>query len=464
MSARGIIRQVFILAVLGLLILAPSWVVGWSEVQRARQLVAAGQVGAAATAYASAAQRLFWRPQLWEQAGQLALASGDPALACRYFASARERHALSTQGWIGWGDALYQLTDTEQARQAWQQALPEPEAHRRFARLAMQQRNFAEAITHWQSVLKQRPEDIEANYRLGLLLAATQPKQALSYLMQAAQLDSGLADAVHALRTSLNQAGREPASWFFQGGLGLASIQEWELAEEAFRQALARQPDQAEAWAWLAESLQQQGKDGQQELEQALRLHPDSATVLAIYGMYLQRQGKPDQAIATFQTVLRSQPTEAAWWAALASVYEQEGDLIRALAHYQKAAQLAPSETTYWRALIRFCLRHHVYVQEVALPATRTLFDLAPDAWYSQALFGQVLLEMGDIPGAQAALQQALTLAPNQAEVYLALTMLYLQKGDSLAACHALQRANILNPAALSWEMQRLREQLCPPH
>lgn len=462
MSLPDYLRRTLILLLLALLILAPPWLVGQSEVHRARWLAASGQEEAAALAYASAARRIFWQPGLWEQAGLLALAGGEPTSALRYFNAARERGALSVQGWIGLGDALYRLAETEQARQAWEQALPDPEAYRRLARLATRQKHFADAMTHWQSVLDQRPDDVEASYRLGLLLVAFQPQQALPYLLHAARLDPGLEESVYALRTSLNRADRDPASWFFQGGLGLASVQEWDLAGEAFHQALALQPDHAEAWAWLGEVLQQQGLDGRQELEQALRLATDSATVQAFYGLYLQRQGEIEQAISAFQTALRLEPGQAAWWAALAGAYEQEGDLITALSYYQKAAALTPRETTYWRALINFCLRHQSYIQDVALPAVRTLLELAPEAWYAHDALGQVLLAMGDLPGAQAALQKALTLAPNQGEIYVHLAMFYLQKGDRSAACNALQRAYTRNPAALSWETQRLREQFCP--
>jgi len=461
MSWRAVLRQSLILLVILLLLVAPSWLTGQAELRRAGQLAATGQNKAAALAYASAARRLFWKAGLWEQAGLLALAANDAVQANQYFDAALQRDTLSPQGWIARGDAFYQLGATESARQAWEHALPEAEACRRLARLARREKSLNRAITLWQQVLAQQPDDAEASYTLGLLLTATAPQQALPYLLRAAQSDANLEEAVHALRTSLNRATSDPASWYFQGGLGLTAVQAWDLAEVAFRHALALQADHADAWAWLGETLQQQGQSGEAELHQALQLAPDSATVQALYALSLQRQGQNARAITAFQKALALAPEEAAWWAALGGAYEQDGNLSAALTSYRQAAQLRPQDTLYWRVLIQFCLRHRLYLQTIALPATQTLLHLAPDAWYAQDLLGQVLLALGDMPGAQVALEKALKSAPRQPEPYLHLAQLYLEKGDRAAACHALQHGQMLNPAAMPWEAQRLWEQFC---
>lgn len=463
MPVRRALQQGLLLLLIVLLLVAPGWLAGEHDIRRARYLAANGQGRAAALTYAAAARRFFWQPELWEQAGLAALAGDDPALASHYLERAQAHGALSSLGWLAWGDAHYRLGEGEQAQSAWEQALPEKEAYRRLARLARQQGDLPQAIACWEQLLKDQAEDAEANYTLGLLLTATSPDRALPYLVRAAQLDTNLEEAVHTIRTSLNRAGSEPASRFFQGGLGLAAVQAWDLAEEAFRRTTMLQPAHAEAWAWLAETLQQQGQDGTAALQEALRLDPGSATVQALYGLHLQRQGQIQQAISAFQNATALQPAEAAWWAALAGAYEQEGELVGALAGYQKAAQQAPQNALYWRTLIEFCLRHQIHIQDVALPATRTLFALAPEAWYAHDLLGQVLLAMGDLPGAYAAFQKALELAPQQVELYLHLGEYYLQSGHISAACNAFQRGREVNPAAWSWQAERLWEQYCSP-
>lgn len=463
MPAYRAFQQGLILLVLGLFIGSPAWLVGYSEMRHAQRLEEAGQERAAALRYAAAARRIFWRPDLWEQAGLLALAGDDPTLASQYLEIAYARDSLSPSGWIALGDAHYRLGKVEEAQSAWEQALPNAEAHRRLARLARQQRNIPDAMAHWQQVLQEQGDDVEANYTLGLLLAATSPRQALPYLLHAAQFDSDLNEAVQSLRFSLNRAADEPASWFFQSGLGLAAIHEWDLAEEAFRQTKTLQPNHAEAWAWLAEALQQQGQEGKAELQEALRLQPNSATVQALYGLYLQRRGQLSQAISAFQNAIALQPSESSWWAALGNAYEQSGDLVAALSCYRQAVQQSPQDALYWRALITFCLRNQIHIEDIALPATRTLFALAPETWYAHDLLGQVLLAMGDFPGAYAAFQKALEMAPQQVEIYVHLGTFYLQKGDTLAACNAFQRGRAINPASVSWQTERLWEQYCLP-
>ncbi len=463
MSVRQTLQQGLILLILTLFIGSPSWLVGKSEIRHAQRLAEARQERAAALRYAAAARRIFWQPALWEQAGLLALAGNDPALAFQYFEVAQTRNSLSPTGWIAWGDSCHRLGKVEQAQFAWEQGLPSPEAHRRLARLARHQRNLPKAIAHWEKVLEQQADDVEANYTLGLLLAAVSPRQALPYLVRAAQLDSNLNEAVHSMRISLNRAANEQASWFFQSGLGLTAMQEWDLAEEAFRRTTTLQPNYAEAWAWLGETLQQQGREGKAELQEALRLEPDSAAVQALYGLYLQRQGQLQQAISAFQNAVALQPSEAAWWAALGSAYEQSGDLVAALSCYRQAVQQSSQDALYWRALITFCARNRIHLEDVALPALRTLFDLAPEAWYAHDLLGQVLLAMGDLPGAYAAFQKALTIAPQQTEIYLHLGKFYFQKGDTLAACNAFRQGRKKGQTNLSWQAQRLWEQYCLP-
>lgn len=454
------LRLVIVLALL-IAIVAPSWMSGQMALRKGQDLAKLGHLNEAAYAYANAARLLIWQPTLWEQAGLLAMAAGNVDQAEKYLERARDHAALSPPGWIAYGDLAYQAKQIELARQRWERALPFAEAHRRLARLEQQQGNLQEAISYWKALLADKPEDPEANYQLGLFLIATDPHQALPYLLRAAQQNPALDEAVHILRTSLNQATHNEETWFFYGGLGLSALGEWELAQRAFYQAVSLAPEEAIAWAWLGEARQRLGLDGEAQIREALRLGANLATVQALYGLYLQRQGQTQTAVNAFHQAINLEPHEAGWHAALASAYEQDGDLVAALQYYQQAIQLAPQDLVYYRALVAFCLRHTIYLQELALPTAQKILELSPDDWHSHDLLAQVLLALGDSAGARAELQIAIQKSPSQLEIYLHLAQSYLQDGNTIAACHTLAYQAQLNSGTFPTSSQRLWEQFC---
>jgi len=165
------------------------------------------------------------------------------------------------------------------------------------------QRIYSDEIKTWKKYLVYQPDNAAAHYRLGLLLATTSPADALPELMQADRLDPSLEPSVESLRSALNTAALsdDHAYEFLVSGRALGALGNWDLAAEAFRNAITVRADYAEAWAWLGEAKQQQGQDGSVEIKQAMAFNPDSAMVESLYGMYLQRQKQPKQALAAIQ-------------------------------------------------------------------------------------------------------------------------------------------------------------------
>ena len=152
--------------------------------------------------------------------------------------------------------------------------------------------------------------------RLVYLEMALAPSKALPELMQAAQIDPALDATVQSLRSALNTAflSDDRAYQFVISGRALGASENWDLAAEAFRNAIAVRADYAEAWAWLGEAKQQQGQDGSAEIERALALNPNSAMLQSLYGLYLQRQKQPEKALAAFQKAATLEP-EKSWLA-----------------------------------------------------------------------------------------------------------------------------------------------------
>ena len=468
-SLHNLVRNFLILLLLFVLILAPRPILGELDLASAVRFGAAAQYTQAASAYVSAAQRLPWLPGLWEKAGDAYLQANDYYRSDYAYVQALERHALSPNGYMHWGDAAFARGDPRFAVDLWNELLQNGgDASILLGRIAYGYKarsNYSAEIQAWQKYLLHQPKDAAARYRLGLLLAASSPEDALPDLVQAASLDSSLDASVQSLRSALNTAflSDDRAYQLLVSGRALGTAGEWRLAGEAFHNAIAARPEYAEAWAWLAEAEQQQDQDGTAEIEKARRLNPDSAMVQSLYGLYLQRQKQPVKALAAFQIAALLEPENPGWQMALGGAFEQTDDLVAALEHYQRAVQLAPEAAPVWRALADFSLRDSVDPTGIGLPAARRLVELASDDWQSVDIAGQIILETGDLPGAEALLNKAIELDPTQAAPFLHLGLLYLQTGNRPAAYSHLIQARDFDPDGTSgWQAGRLLEQYFP--
>lgn len=459
------LQEVLILLALLALILAPRPIDGLLDLRSAQRFEGSGDKPGAIHAYASAAARLFWIPSLWEKAGDLALQDGDPDLAIAFFSKAVEHQALSKSGWLQLGTAHQRRGELTLAMDAWKQALPLAQASSNLAAAERELGNLEAAIEYWRATLAVEPGNASAHYSLGLLLTASAPGEALPELLQAVEIDPGLDSAVQRLRTGLNSAllSDDRAYQFLVSGRALAALGEWDLAEQAFQNAIEVNKDYAEAWAWLAEALQQQGMDGTREIHRALTLGSRSAMVQGMYGMYLQRKGQPEAAIAAFQKATQLEPADPGWQMALGSATEQAGDLVAAYGYYASAVLLAPGDPSTWRALVTFCVSNQVDLEDTGLPAALKLIRLAPDDWRSHDLAGQAEFLLEDYPAAEVHLKKAYSLAPTEAAPALHLGLVYMQTGDRALALSYLTLAQTLAPdSAFGLQAGRLLERYFP--
>jgi tetratricopeptide (TPR) repeat protein len=457
--------EILILLALLALILVPRPIDGLLDLRSAQRFEGSGDRPGAINAYASAAARVFWIPSLWEKAGYLALQDGDLDLAIAYFLKAFEHQALSKSGWLQLGTAYQRRGDQSLALDAWQQALPLAQASSNMAAAERELGNQQAAIDYWRATLAVEPENASAHYTLGLLLAASAPEEALPELLQAAEIDPGLDSPVQNLRTALNTAllSDDRAYQFLVSGRALAALGEWDLAEQAFQNAIEANKDYAEAWAWYAEALQQQGMDGTREIHRALILGSRSAMVQGMFGMYLQRKGQPEAAIIPFQKAAQLEPADPGWQMALGNASEQSGDLVAAYAYYANAVLLAPGDPSTWRALVTFCVSNQVDLEATGLPAALKLIDLAPDDWRSHDLAGQAEFLLEDYPPAEEHLKKACSLAPTEAAPALHLGLVYMQTGERALALSYLTLAQTLEPeSAFGIHAGRLLEQYFP--
>ncbi len=414
-----------------------------------RQAVALSETSPleAARLFERAARLRPWDPSLWELAGAGAYAGGDYPEAVRLFEIARGQNALTGPRWDDLGLAYWNLGQTENALRAWQEALrvsgPQPKLYLRLANyyyLSGERQAEQEALTNLAAL---DPDNAEARYRLGLLLTASDLESALDHLLAASRLDEKYAPAVDALRRALNlsRVQDDPARAKIILGQGLASVDEWALAQVMFEQAVGADAGNAAAWAWLGLAKQTNGQEGSGEMDQALALDSQSADIQAQRGLYFERAGDWEKAEESYLEAVRLDPSDPAWHAALGQTYSHLGDLPLALAYYKRAAELAPNETDYWRLLAVFCARNGVYLEDEGLPAAVKARDLAPNDPAALDAVGWVFFSMENLEMAQEYFSRALEAGPDFTLAWLHQGQAYLALGNLEAAYAALQNA-----------------------
>lgn len=455
---RNPVRVALVLILILLAVIVPVISSGYYELTQASS---ANTYHEAAQHYQSAAQRIPWRADLYELSGHAYYHAQEYVNANTAYRQAFQRNALSSEGWVAWGDVNYLNNDHARAAEIWEagldQEVPSEDLYSRLAQTYQENGDYQKAADSLQRYVLIHPEDAAAHYRLGLLLTLSDLNTALSELITASQLDPQLDPAVQTLRTALNLASinESPSEQFVLIGRGLGLVNEWRLARAAFAEAISSDENNAEAWAWLGEAKYHtgtlesvmNGQVGSNELDQALSLNPNSSVIRGLRGLYFQRSGNFRQALEEFGQAARLEPDNPAWHVSMGETHSKLGDLISALETYQHATTLAPDEANYWRLLAIFCGQNGVHLKDVGIPAAQRVVILSKDNPMAEDLLGWLLLLDARYDDAERHLARALELDPQNTAAHLHLAMVYLQKDKRAAAYDHLVLARDLGDA-----------------
>ena len=447
------LKKILIVIILFALIISPRIILGLRNEQIAEHALGKGDFSYASSEYKLAAQRLFWRGDLWNKVGKTKLISGQRAEALLAYKIAKERGVLSAFGWGILGKESWDSGNHEEALNLWQEGLARyPNYFEFYSDLAMAYREKGDYISE-QGALENRlrfesntPDTAHLHYRLGLLLMLDTPEKALDELTRAARANNEFAPVVDTLRASLNLALLEgdPALSDILIGRGLALVDEWQLAAQIFTRATQVYPTNESAWAWLGEAKQHLNDDALPDLDRALNLNPNSVLVRSLRGLYWQRQGKLEEALQEFQIAVKIEPENPNWYTALGEIYARMGDLSSARSAYEQATVLSPNDPYSWQSLALFSINYAVQPEDIALPAAQKAYALRPkDAAFSDTL-GWVYFGMEKDREAEEQFLFALMLDPDFATAHLHLGMLYLKRNHLNLAYESLLRARDL--------------------
>jgi len=154
--------------------------------------------------------------------------------------------------------------------------------------------------------------------------------------------------ALAACHSAASQGDSVPEVHITMGQLHLKLRQHVE-AEAEFRQALALQPQSAEAVLGLAQALEYSGKvaEGEKSYRRAIALRPEWWSAYNGLGALFLTHGRYAEAIPMFQKVIQLTPDNIRAFNNLGVTYQQMGRYDDALAMYAKSAAIRPNSQAY---------------------------------------------------------------------------------------------------------------------
>ncbi|TAK91701.1 MAG: tetratricopeptide repeat protein [Burkholderiaceae bacterium] len=231
-------------------------------------------------------------------------------------------------------------------------------------------------------------------------------QQAQDCYQQALQLDPQHPDALHLLGVIAHQIGRN------------------DLAIDLIGQAINRHAT-AQMYSNRALALQALGRldEAAASLRQAIALQPEFAEAHNILGNVLKALGQNDAARASYTQALALQPSHAQAHYNLGKMLQAEGQLDAAAACYRQALAAWPDYADAHNNLGNV-LRAQGNTP-AALESYRRAITAQPNAHEAHANLGLALFDQKDARAAVTHFCQSLTLKPDQTDVWVHLALAY---------------------------------------
>ncbi|HXJ85411.1 MAG TPA: FG-GAP-like repeat-containing protein [Candidatus Binatia bacterium] len=210
-------------------------------------------------------------------------------------------------------------------------------------------------------------------------------------------------------------------------------------AEQAFQQAVAANPDDADAFYNLGTLYLRRDspQEARRNLEQAVKLRPTYAEAWNNLGMLAAQQGDNEEAIANFQRSLELRPTYATALLNLGNVYRRQGDFEQAERSLKRAGEIEPNnaEINYNLGML-YARKNDMVLAEQYL---RNAVKLRPD--YSDALnnLGVLMIQQQRYAEAEANLNACIRATPDFDQAYLNLARMYVVLNEKAKARTTLE-------------------------
>ena len=274
----------------------------------------------------------------------------------------------------------------------------------------------AEAIGDARSALRETPEDRDLRLHLGnLLLAGGDATAAEGVFRAAIRADPGDPGPYRRLAAALAAEGREGVAVRLEAAITCA-----------FEGAAPPPPEDP---APLAAGAALFAAGDHAAAAQAFRAAAESAESQAWLAHAEDHAGRRAAAIEAAWRAVSLAPHEARYFEHLGHLLAAYGDMAGAERAFHRATQLDPARASALTALSHtlFALRRW----QEGITVIRAAIALCPDDADYFLHLGNLLVHWGDLAGAEAALAQALTLAPGRKNVRERLAEIWAAQGSA---------------------------------
>ncbi len=209
-------------------------------------------------------------------------------------------------------------------------------------------------------------------------------------------------DAIAATRALQKRAPAEPAGFLMEGEIA-ARLQDWSMAEPAFRKAFAAKKS-IETVSALHNTLLRAGKQGEADTvaRQWLQDHPKDLVLRSAIGQRALAERNHERAADAYRAIVVHHPRNAVAWNNLAWVAMQQGD-GRATEYAERALALAPDNPQIKDTLGTILAAKGETKRALAL--LRDAATAAPDLFEIRLNLAKALLKTGEKDSARKELE-----------------------------------------------------------
>jgi len=275
----------------------------------------------------------------------LAAMNGDTEQAVARFEQARKLRPDYLAVTLRLANAWLDLNELDKAKAAYREIADADglaaAAQYGLGQIALLQRNYSDAIDHFEQALMLQPQATRIHYTLAQALrAAGRDEDARLHLQQLGDVQPVFKDPLVENLESLQKGSRV----HFSQGMKAIKKHDFSAARDAFARGLEREPDNLDARISLARALYlcDDKAGAKQQLEAVLARDPDNALAMFLLGILAEEGGDTARATELYRQVIAHEPAHAGANFYLANRYYRDGLPDKAVPYYAATTSSDP--------------------------------------------------------------------------------------------------------------------------
>ena len=425
-------------------------------------------------------------PRAWTLHGMALAAAGQPKQSLASYRKALDLEPNYLPALQGAAEIEYRSRDSQAKARLEKILALQPDnatAHGMLAAIFFEQEDCASAVGHFAKIgaatnrnavalsqygqclfLVQRPDEAAKVFRQ--LMAAQQGDKSARYNLGLSLYETRhYSEAIEAL-LPLADTTKPDSDVLSLIADAYEANQETPSALSTLQKAVELYPREERHYIGLAELCSQHGAYdlGLEILSVGTKNIPGSSRIPTMQGVIHAQLGRYEEAEVAFQRAAQLSPDQEPAALGLTVAMQQTGRLLESIELLRKQVEKNPNEATaqlmLGQALIKNGAEPGQEDFDEAQAALRRSVELKPDVAVARVELGKLYLKAGDLDGAIAHLQQALTLDPSQRTATYQLMFALRKAGRPQEAAALARRVRAQLQRERAEEVERNRYQL----